>query len=241
MKNCFKYLIIFALLLGIGLTQVDAASCPASIKKDISKLANYVKIDYEVEDNSAYKKLKVGDDETEYKIPNYTFTFSIYNIVPELFISLEDKSNGMSMNITNDMTNNGTYTFKSSDFGSIHNYVLTVKSANDQCYGARFRTIKQTQPRYNAYSEFAYCKNSSSYYCQRFVGTDFDISTSEFLKKIDANNKKAKPKQEDIEDIKDMLKEHWKTYLFIFIGLACAFVIGIIGVRYYKKKKGWRL
>ncbi len=237
MKNCFKYLVIFALLLGVGLTSVDAASCPASIKKDISKLANYVKIDYEVEDNSTYKKLKVGDDETEYKIPNYTFSFSIYNIAPELFVSLEDKSNGMSMNITHDMTTNGTYTFKSDDFGSIHNYVLTVKSANDECYGARFRTIKQTQPRYNAYSEFAYCKNSSSYYCQRFVGTELNLKdTNEFYQKIKPNNKSDKEQQEEGSLIQ-VVKQNWKLYLGIFVGLIVAFALFTVFMRWWNKRK----
>jgi len=237
MKNCFKYLVIFALLLGVGLTHVDAASCPASIKKDLSKLANYVKIDYEVEDNSTYKKLKVGDDETEYKIPNYTFSFSIYNIAPELFITLEDKSNGMSMNITNDMTTDGTYTFRSNDFGSIHNYVLTVKSANEECYGARFRTIKQTQPRYNAYSEFAYCKNSSSYYCQRFVGTELNLKdTDEFYQKIKPNNKSDKEQQEEGSLIQ-VVKQNWKLYLGIFVGLIVAFALFTIFMRWWNKRK----
>ncbi len=237
MKNCFKYLVIFALLLGVGLTSVDAASCPASIKKDISKLANYVKIDYEVEDNSTYKKLKVGDNETEYKIPNYTFSFSIYNIAPELFITLEDKSNGMSMNITHDMTDNGTYTFKSDDFGSIHNYTLTVKSANDQCYGARFRTIKQTQPRYNAYSEFAYCKNSSSYYCQRFVGTELNLkNTDEFYQKIKPNNKSDKEQKEEGSLIQ-VVKQNWKLYLGIFAGLIVAFALFTVFMRWWNKRK----
>ncbi len=240
MKKSIIYLILFTLLLSINFTQVLADSCSTSTKKEISLLANYVKIDYEIEDNSQYKALTIGSDETTYKIPNYTFIFSIYNIVPEIYVTLEDNTLETSYDITSDMTTDGIYTFRSNDFGTIHNYVLTVNAAVDECHGSKFRTIKQTQPRYNAFSEYTYCQNSNIYYCQKFVGTDFSLSTDEFLSKISANNQNNSSSIEE-QNISTIVKNNWKLYLTIFISLIVISIIVFIVIRHHNKKSGWKL
>ncbi len=46
---------------------------------------------------------------------------------------------------------------------------------DEECNGRVLKTLKFTKPRYNAYSEYTYCQNSSSYYCQKFINTEINI------------------------------------------------------------------
>jgi len=233
-----KYFLLIMTTLTFGFTICEArSSCPQSVIKDVSKAATYVKANYEVFDNSTIKTLTDGKDSTEYKIPNYNFEISIYNITPELYVTIKNNVTNETIKVTHDMTTDGIYTFSNDDFGRIYNYTFQVSSAHEECYNKKLRTLRLTLPRYNAYSEFNYCKNSSSYYCQRFVGTELGIkNTEDFYKKISVNNKKAIEKGK-IDVLTDIIKSHWKLYLSIFGGVLILFIGTIIFLRSRKKKE----
>lgn len=216
-------------------------TCPNDIKKELAHAATYVKVNYEVVDNSIYKTLSDGKDETKYKIPNYLFKISIYNISPDLSVSITENVLGSNTNVTYNMTNDGVYTFENDDFGRIYNYTFTVKSANSACMGSMIRTLRLTKPRYNAYSEFNYCKNSSTYYCQRFVGHDLSIKdTNDFLNKIDVNNKNEK-EQNGEKTFVELFKEDWKLYASIFGVLLILFIALVIFLKWKNKRRGLKL
>lgn len=249
MVKHIKLLLVFACLIFANCLSVDAAisTCPADVKRDLAIAANHVKIDYEIKDYSEEKEVDVEGAKTTYKIPKYTFEFSIYNITEDLYVTIEknQKSNDTSFSVYAADAEDGKYTFTDDNTGDIYNYTFTIKSNHPECTSTLLRTLKQTKPRYNAYSEFAYCQNSSSFYCQRFVGSEPNIKgTNDFLSKIKVNNENNNPKRDEIEEkktIMTILKENWKTYALIFLGVVVVTVVIIFVIKERNKKKGWRL
>lgn len=241
------FLSIFALFLGIF--SVDALDnvCSTSTKKQLATEAAYVKVDYEIKDNSEIKTLTIGDSSTTYKVPNYSFEISIYNLSENLSATIATTNEGEKkfLNVNYTDTVDGVYTFVDTNVSDIYNYKITIISNNQECQGMTIRTMKFTKPRYNAYSEYTYCKNSSNYYCQRFIGTEINIEdTDDFLSRIKVNNEKSNPNRDKIDEekeIKDLVKENWKLYLIILFGTVTVFSIIFILVKKHKKKKGWRL
>lgn len=242
-----KYLLIFMCLFMLDFRIVDAAkdTCSSSVKKDLAYAAALVKANTEIKDFSEEKTLEVDGSSTTYKIPNYAFEISIYNVSDDIRVLVETTKEDRNMIINNSQTTDDVYTFTDDNFGEIYNYVLTVESAHPDCYGMTLRTIKFTKPRYNPFSEFTYCKNSTNYYCQRFIGTEISVkSVDDFLDKISVNNEKNNPdnsKPEDKKEIANLVKKYWKTYLIIFIVILIITVVVIVYVHNRKKKKGWRL
>lgn len=246
-----KYLLIIACTLFICSFDVNAAkssSCPTADAKDLAKAASYVKVDYEVADNSQIKELTIDDDVTTYKIPNYTFDITIYNLTDQLYATVIADTGGSdsrTFNVFYAETTNGQYSFKDTNMGTIYNYSITIRSNNEKCMGTQLRTIKFTKPRYNAYSEFTYCQNSSSYYCQRFIKTELNLADAkDFKSKIKVNSSKGNPDREEIEEkqeILDLLKKYWRLYLIILLGITGGVAGGIVLIKRHRMKKGWKL
>lgn len=230
----------------VGFTSVEAASsCPTSTKKQLAQNAARVKVDYEIKDFSEEKIIEVDGHETTYKIPNYVFEITVYNVTEDLSIYIQKTNNDRQIVVTYQDTVDGTYTFTDNNFGEIYNYNISVRANGDECRGTTLRSTKFTKPRYNAYSEFTYCQNSTNYYCQRFIGTEISLkSTDDFLAKIEVNNDKNNPNRDSEEAKKafaEMWKENWKTYCLIFVIVLAAGTGGIFFIRNYQKKSGWKL
>lgn len=237
-----KYLIVLFLLLCININ-VQALSCPNNISKDLSHIASYVKANYDVKDNSETKTLTIGNDSKDYIIPNFTFEISVYNITSDIYVTIIDENNKKSNNVYYNDTNDGTYTFTNNDFGTIYKYKIQIKSNKSTCKNQVIRTINLIKPKYNAYSEYTYCKNSTILLCQRFVTKDLGIKSNEdFLNKIKVNNDKNKPIENKISDtLNEVFKNNLTLYIILFV-----VVIGIsVGVILYLRKRsknaGWRL
>lgn len=241
-----KYLLIFICASFIYNISVLAqtVSCPASVKRNLAVAANYIKASYEIIDNSEEKTLVIDGQSTVYKIPNYSFAISIYNLTEDLSAYVLP-TNGTGFNVYYEDTTDGIYTFNDYNFGEIYNYTITIKSDNDECLGTTIRTIKFTKPRYNAFSEFAYCQNSSNFYCQKFIGTEINIgSVDDFLNKIKVNIDNTNPNKDKIDENREIvtiIKNNWKIYILIFLVLAVLIVAAIFFIKKYKAKKGWKL
>ena len=242
-----KYLKIYILSLFsmiLFISNTNALSCSNSVSKDLGQIASYVKASYEVIDNSQVKTLTVGDNSKNYIIPNFNFEISIYNITEDIYITIKDDKYNSERTVSFSDTNNGTYTFSNDDFGVIYTYNIDIYSANGDCYGEKIKSIKLVKPRYNAYSEYTYCKTSSSLYCQKFVTTEPGIkSNDDFFKKIKINNDKNKPDSKEESSIINSVKSNWKLYLSIFVGVIIITIVVIIIYRkkQMKKKDGWEL
>ena len=239
MKN-IKYFVL-TILSFFAVSPTYALSCTNAVSKDLSEIASHVKTGVEVVDNSQIKELVIGEDKTTYRIPNYKFNISIYNITDDIYLTLKDDIYNEEINIYKSDANGGTYKFVNTDFGQIYNYTIEIKSANPDCYGEKIKTIKYTKPKYNAYSEYTYCKTSSSLYCQKFVTSNLKIkNTDDFLSKIKVNNEKNKPEEEE-EIVIDNIKSYWRVYLGIFIGVIFISIGVILIIRRKNAKKGWNL
>lgn len=247
MTKYVKWLSFLICTLFVFSLNVEAArnNCPASVKKELSQSAAHIKVNYEIIDNSMNKEITVGDKTTTYKVPNYAFAITLYNLTSDFYARIETNSDSDDISVPYEETRNGNYTLYDYNIGDIYNYNITIYSTHPDCSGTVFRTLKFTKPRYNAFSEYTYCKNSTTYYCQRFITSDLKISTTdEFLDKISVNNEKNNPnkdKNDITKEIVDSFKSNWKLYLGIFFGLAILIVGGIFILKKYREKKGWKL
>lgn len=239
-----KYLIVLFLFMCIN-TSVYALSCPNSVTKDLVHAATYIKANYDVIDNSETKTLTIGSDSTTYTIPNYTFEMSIYNITEDFTAEIHDDVSGNTISIGYNDTNDGTYSFTNSDFGTIYNYTIKIMSNKNECLGQLVKTLHITKPKYNAYSEYTYCKNSTILVCQKFVTKDIGVNSSEeFLKKISVNNKKNAPiniSDETKKTIKDIFSNNWILFASIFAGVIIISIGVIIYIKKKNKTRGWDL
>ncbi len=248
--NRFVFIFICACIFNFTSVEAAGKSCPSGIKKELAQIASRIKVNYEIKDFSEEKKLSVDGKETTYKIPNYVFEISIYNMSDDIYVVV-DKTNKQMLSGTNAFTVrnsdaiDGIYTFTDDNFGEIYNYNVTVYSNDKECSNVALRTYKFTKPRYNAYSEFTYCQNSSNFYCQRFIGTEINIKdTDDFLAKIKVNNEKNDPdrdKKDETKIVTELFKNNWKTYILIFL-IVVALATGVIFfIKKRRKKEGWEL
>ena len=244
MKYC-NYIVIFISLLIFDIMGVNALSCSNSVSKDLGQIASYVKASYEVIDKSETKKIKINDDTTSFTIPKFEFEISIYNITDDVYLTISDDIFDNTITVTTDDTNDGVYTFINSDFGKIYNYTIKIYSANSDCYGETIRTINLVKPKYNAYSEYTFCQNSTLFYCQKFTAKELGIKDADdFLEKIKVNNENNDPdrdQKEALEEITNLFKKNWKIYLLIFLGIIAVTVSIIVIIKKRNKNKGWRL
>lgn len=250
MTKYVKYLLIFTCVLSLKSMKVYAAdSCPSDLKKELSQTAAHIKVNYEIQDNSEVKEIEVNGAKTTYKIPNYAFVITIYNLTNDFYANVQTKStvasNNKYLTVNYNETVEGNYSLYDYNIGEIYNYTITIYSTNEECGGKIFRTFRITKPKYNAYSEYTYCQNSSNYYCQRFVNTELKInSTEEFISKISVNNEKNNPNKgflDENKEIIDTFKKNWPLYLLIFIIIAAIITGVIFFIKKKNKKKGWNL
>lgn len=247
MKKYIGFLFLFISFLFLNIdVRAATVTCPSALKKDLAQAASYVKVSYDIKDESEEKEITANGSTTTYKIPKYYFEITIYNIREGLSLNVATTgSTNKSFTIRASDARDGTYTFKDYDIGTIYNYKITVSSGDPKCRAQRLKTLKFTKPRYNAYSEFTYCQNSSNYYCQRFIGTEINIEdTEDFLSKIKVNNDKNDPDRDKIETKKELsklIKTNWKLYLLLFTIIAGLITGLIVFLKRRQAKKGWKL
>lgn len=241
------YLAIFICFMCIFPWNIKAESCLKEVSRYLTKEAYYIKTNYEVIDKSTYKDIKIGENETTFKIPRYEFNISIYNLTEELYLVITNSLSDITRTVNYSDTDNGTYSFIDDEFGQISKYTIDIYSSNADCLNKKLKTIKFTRPMYNAYSEYAYCKNSSNYYCQKFTKTKLNLKGNEdFLSKIKVNNdrrseeikKNEEPKERGIVDL---IVDNWQMYLGIFIGTIFISIILVFVIKKRKSKKEWNV
>lgn len=241
-----KYLKILITTLFLVITStmsVNADTCPSSVNYDLNKKASYVKAAYTVDDKSITKKLIYGNSKSSYKIPIFTFKMSIYNIIDDIYVVITNDVDSTSITVNPEDTQDGTYTFENNDAERVYNYTIEIKASNSECYGASLKTIKLTKPKYNAYSEYAYCNNSGSYYCQKFISANLDVnSNQDFFKKIGINpdgTVKDEPKEDYIAKT---IKLNRTFYIIVSLVtmLITLIILLIPKIKKYREMKLWR-
>ena len=217
------------------ISNVDALSCSSSEAKDLNTVASYVKASYELIDRSEQKEISYNGQTKTYTQPNYSFEITIYNISKEIYVKLKNDIIEEDTIIDVNIAKDGNYTFANNDFGRIYKYTIDIMSANENCYGQKVKTITLIKPKYNAYSEYTYCSNSSNYYCQKFTTKELNIKDDDdFFKKIKVNNSSNLPTTTTTKTpVISIIKDNIILYASVF---ACTVLI-CIGILIVLKKR----
>ena len=240
MKYC-KFILLFIISF-LFVSSVSAGTCNKSDADKLNLAASHVKLTYTKEDNSQYKKITANNEETTYKVPNYTFKISVYNITEDIYINIKDDKTNLDRNIYYSDTSDGVYTIENKDFGSIYKYTVSVYSNVGDCKDTLLLTRSIIKPKYNAYSEFEYCKTSSKSQCQEFIKNDLSIKNEEdFYKSIGIvkKDKKDDNKENKNLSIKEIFTMNKRIYIISAIITAIVVLVIILIInRVNKGSKG---
>ncbi len=232
MKRVIKYLFLLIICVSVNIGSIYAAeTCSYKTKANLNKLASQVSSSYEI---------KKDANNREY------FEITLNNIVNDLYLIVEPTSKTLksgvelaSFEVYNSMTKNGSYTFKVTNTTDVITYNIRIRSTIEGCTHDVF-AITQVKPRKNKFYSMTECKYEEVMdylYCQEWVETEFALTDSEILKKIQ-NQKGAKKKTITTKclqceaDIRNEAKRNKykliKTY--IIIGLVIGIIVDIITI-----------
>ncbi len=231
-------------LLGVFVTSflfmgnVYAAECSNSDKVELNKIANNVKIDYEViteevkfvEMTSTVEKIKIN----------------ILNITDEVYVVVSNDQGMETITFSHKDTKDGEVSFVWDNISTVANFTFSVyASEKTNCYGTKLTTLHKQTPRYNDYSEMDVCNDENMkdfYLCQKYV-TFTDINNEGFLDKVDSYisgkiNEKGEEVKEELTFMDKVLKflDDYKWYIIGGVAIAG----GTGGYIYYRKTKKQR-
>lgn len=201
---------IVKLLLGVMLfssINVYATSCSGTDLEKVNKAANGIKTNYMVNEG------KVKKNSSEYEVfPSIDFT--IYNLTNDIFVKITSDFNKNEDIVTYSKTNNGKYSFSSSDLFGKGNYYIEIFSNLDSCKADSVKKITLKKPYYNQNVKYKIClDNPDVPMCQKYITEDtgatewnIDEKVKEYLEKnnITITNKS------DGTGSGNFFKENWK-------------------------------
>lgn len=231
MKKVIKYFLLLIICTLISISNIYAAdSCDYKTKANLNKLAAQVTSSYEIK--------KEGNNEY--------FEITIENIVSDLYLIVEPSSKTLkqgtelaTFEIYNSMTKNGSYTFKVTNTTDVISYNIRIRSTIEGCTHDVF-AITQIKPRKNKFYSMPDCKYEEVMdylYCQEWVETEFALTDSEVLKKIQ-NQRGAKKKtittrciECEVSIRNDAKRDKYKLIkTYIIIGLVIGIIVDIITI-----------
>lgn len=232
MKRVMKYLFlsIICTILNVNNTFAEEA-CSYKTKAELNKLAVQVTSSYEIKKDANNK---------EY------FEITLGNIVENLYLIIEPSSKTLkegselaTIEIYNSLTKDGTYTFKVENLTDVITYKIRIRSTIEGCTHDVF-TTSLVKPRKNKFYSMQECKYEEVIdylYCQEWVETEFTLTDSEVLKRIQnqrgANKKTITTKCLQCEaDVRnDAKRNKYKLIkLYIIIGLVIGIIADIITI-----------
>lgn len=232
MKRVIKCIFLLILCVMVNIKSINADdTCTYKDKANLNKLAAQVNSSYEI---------KKDENNNEY------FEITLTNIVSELYVIVEPSSSTLksdtelaSFEVYNSMTDNGVYTFKVTNTTDVITYNIRIRSTIEGCTYDVF-TITEVKPRKNKFYSMTECKYEEVIdylYCQEWVESEFTLTDSEVLTKIQ-NQRSAQKKTISTKclqceaDIRNEAKRNQykliKTY--IIIGLVIGIILDIITI-----------
>lgn len=236
MKHNYIIMLIIMAILFVSF-DVRADTCGKSELNDLKNSAKKLEIKYKVKDLSKYKTLRVKTDTTKYKIPKYSFTIYINHIPKNSYITIKDSVSGEIKTIPNEEIKSNKYSFKDNDFGIIHKYTVEIYSDEGNCKGEKVGRKTFIRPRYNAYSEYEYCKRSNKSFCQELINVDTGFKNEkDFYKAIGVNAGETI----EVLTIGQMLRKNKTVYtISAIVSFVVALVLLIIIRRNKKGVESW--
>lgn len=182
MRNVLVFLILSLFSLFVIPESVFADSCDYKLKAQLNKYAFNVKAEYE------FKKNEDG---------NTYFNVILYNIVPDIYINYKSELEGNSSigtNVNYEATNGGTYEFSIPIPSKSFDYIFYIRTTKEGCAGD-LRKFNLSIPIRNSYHDLDVCKKNGMenyYYCKEWIIDEFNISSLEIEKKINAKYESLK-------------------------------------------------
>lgn len=163
----------------------------------------------------------------------------VYNMHSKLYLEVSNNEGYEVLATINDLSKDGTITFRQDTLDRKVNYVFTVKSAEYGCNNQVLRTVKLTLPIYNAYSQLDICSDIPDYYlCQEFITSPVDGAT--FYMKVDAYKEKLAEqgdgKGEDNTGTINKTFANASKYKYLVVGIIVALGV-IITIVIVKRKE----
>jgi len=146
-------------------------NCDYKTRAELNKLAASITASYDIEKREDGK---------------YIFKFTVYNVVENLFVSVTDETETLSLVVTPAHLTNGVYTFNIENDTDVIRYNFVVRSLLPNCSGdlKKFTVVKPKRNKYHDYNECKFTDTENYTYCQEWVTRDFSLNESEIIKKI---------------------------------------------------------
>lgn len=152
-----------------GFTNVyaKAQTCDVETKVRLSRDASKVKVAYEVvTDNYLNKSINI----------------KVYNVSNNIYVEVRNNHDDTKILVTYNQTEDGTYTFNTTDIDTIVNYTFIVRSIKYDCEDLRSLTL--IKPKRNSLRNNQICQKPETidyYYCREWINAEFSYSESQAI------------------------------------------------------------
>lgn len=221
------FLNILLLLFSICFINKVNAACDYETQVKLATEAANVKIQYEAGwyGTGEFVESEEPNENGEYltEIEEPRITVSIYNLTPNIYITVKNKLTQDVKTYRYENTNEGSLSFIRTDIENIVDYDITIYSNNSNCLDEKLLSVPLLTPKYNDYHNQYYCINSKKYYCQEFITTEINMTEQEIWKDYEKNSSSNPSEPPELKN------DFWKKYQWWFIGGSTIILI-VIGV-----------
>lgn len=223
-NNVFLVLVLF--LCVFSYQTVKAATCDYKYRAEAAKTAKNVTASYEIKTNES---------------GGTYVAITVYNVVDDIYVNYSSSGGSSYDSPKNifkyDLPESGVYVINDYDNENIKKYTFKVYSMNPECKNL-LRSFTLTKPKYNVYSELAECdyyEVEDYLYCQKWITTNFNMSESAIVERINEQRKKYKQSittvciscEQDAEYYR-WLERFNKIKKYVIIGLSIGIVADVI-------------
>lgn len=231
-----KKILIFIVSIFLLNMNVNAA-CSYKEQSELNSKAANIKVSYELIEE------EIGDiyeGHTE-----YYFNVTITNLTNEFYIVRHDSYTDKETTFRYTDTKDGMLTFRWDYATNVTNFRFEVYSSSEtNCPDEKYKTIYETTPRYNFYSQRAICLDYPEFYlCQKFVTFNEVAEEREFLNQLnkyikgEISSDGEEPQDPTDEPFTDKIFEFFDKYKWYFLGGIIIIVIGVAIVHRIRTKK----
>jgi len=240
MKKILNLFILAVLVLSIN---VYADTCKQEELSNLNKVANNIKVNYEIIANKVTVPKLDEDFETELEgefaeITSEKIKISVYNLDKDIYIIQTDDKSSEKKVINYVDTDNGTYSFETNDIYDYTKYQFAVYSNITTCDATLIKTINYTKPKLNINSEYQVCiENPTVPACQRYITQDTGVSEAQivdYVNKYISNQEKTTAVSATESKRNTENNNNYIVYCIIGGGIV---IVGITAYIVYNKKR----
>lgn len=218
-----KYLLLAFIFAYLFLPNNISAECTYQDKANLNESAGKVKSNYEA--NVIKKEVEIQDPDEEDGVmmtveqEDISFTIKLYNITEDVFVKQSSDIDNEDKDIYFSDTENGIYSFTTTDYENIIKYTFTVYGNKENCSSDALKTINLTKPRINPFYYYSLCSGLEDKvtYCKQFVDEDVIVSENDLLEAVNKYQKTTE--EEDLSNGNKVVEFIKDNYIYILIGV----------------------